>query len=195
MPPAKQYRMSQSTGIEYGKGAGRNPVPFSLDAQCACKGGFFRRVRTLARWQTELPEGHRQAARASWTPPAPIARRFSVFHGLAVVLPYAVWNSYQNKPESERKKDVIRFYEWFCTYKTWPYDNEFEINDRMRSVLYAAAHFESGSCSVLPPGFSELLGYQTDNYLSERSGGKLDADEIFDHIGRFAPLYPLSSFS
>lgn len=72
----------------------------------------------------------------------------------------AAWNHYQNKPEFERKKDVIRFYDRFCIFKTWPYDNEFEISDGMKSILYAAAHFESGSCSVLPPGFSELLGYR-----------------------------------
>ncbi len=72
----------------------------------------------------------------------------------------AAWNSYDKKAKYERRKDTIRFTGYFCRFRGWPYDG-WELEDGMRDILYAVAHYETGSYHVLPVGFTCASHYQT----------------------------------
>lgn len=69
----------------------------------------------------------------------------------------AAWNTYKKESKFERKKDTIRFKEYFCSCDTWL---RWELNDSMICILRGAAHFETGLFNYYPAGFSTFLtGY------------------------------------
>jgi len=70
----------------------------------------------------------------------------------------AAWNTYQQEPEYEQKKDTIRFTGYFCNFRGWPFEN-WKLEDKTKDILRGAAHFETGSYRVFPPVFSNLLDY------------------------------------
>lgn len=81
------------------------------------------------------------------------------FHELHTECHEAAWNSYKQEPQYEQKKDTIRFNGYFCRFKGWPYDG-WELDDKMKKILYGVAHFETGCYNTLPLGFGDLLGYR-----------------------------------
>lgn len=93
-------------------------------------------------------------------------RSFSeqAFHELAARCHNAAWNTYQKEMRYERKKAVIRFNGYFCKVKSWSWQDEWELNDGMQDILRGVAHFETGSFSTYPAGFSCLLGYSRTPY-------------------------------
>lgn len=70
----------------------------------------------------------------------------------------AAWNSYDQTPRFMRKKDTIQFSGYFCKFDGFPYD-AWQLEDKMKKILYGAAHYETGTYHVYPLGFSGLLGY------------------------------------
>lgn len=70
----------------------------------------------------------------------------------------AAWNSHEQKPKFERRKDTICFIGYFCRFRGWPYDG-WELGDGMQNILRGVAHFETDSYHILPAGFSNLFGY------------------------------------
>lgn len=87
-------------------------------------------------------------------------RTFSeqAFYELYTKCHSAAWNTHDQKPKFERKKDTIQFNGYFCNFRGWPYDG-WEVQSGMKEILYGAAHYETGSYNILPLGFSDLLGY------------------------------------
>ena len=70
----------------------------------------------------------------------------------------AAWNSYDQNPKFERRKETICFIGYFCRFRGWPYDG-WELDDGMQNILRGVAHFETDSYHILPVGFSNLFGY------------------------------------
>lgn len=81
------------------------------------------------------------------------------FYELAEKCHTAAWNLYDKKTRYERKKSVISFQNYFCNNRHWSWQDEWELESRMKDILRGMAHFETGSFCVYPLGFSELLGY------------------------------------
>lgn len=87
-------------------------------------------------------------------------RSFSeqAFHELAQKCHNAAWNSYQKKPEFERKKDVLRFNSG-CHYRDRYHEDRWELTEGAKEILRGIAHYETGSFHSCPTTFSDLLGY------------------------------------
>lgn len=81
------------------------------------------------------------------------------FYELRTACHNAAWNSYQKKPEFERKKATIRFAGYKCSCDSWAYSTYWELTEGMKRILRAAAHFETGGYHVYPLGFSDLINY------------------------------------
>ena len=79
------------------------------------------------------------------------------FHELAEKCHKAAWNLYKNRPEYERKKALITFNGYFCTNHHYSWQDEWTLEDKMKDILRGVAHYETGSFSLYPLGFSELL--------------------------------------
>jgi len=84
--------------------------------------------------------------------------REQAFYELQIKCHDAAWNTYNQEAKYEQKKDTIRFTGYFCNYREWPF-NGWELDDKMKQILYGVAHFETNVYNVLPLGFSDLLGY------------------------------------
>lgn len=82
------------------------------------------------------------------------------FYELAKKCHNAAWNTYQEKAEYERNKNVIRFSGYKCRCSTRYDGEEWMLQDDMKNILTGAAHFETGSYQLFPVGFSELLGWR-----------------------------------
>lgn len=80
------------------------------------------------------------------------------FHELKTACHNGAWNSYQKKPEFERKRATIRF-TGKCSCKSWVYSFCWELTAGMKQILRAVAHFETGVYRMYPSGFSDLLAY------------------------------------
>lgn len=85
-------------------------------------------------------------------------RSFSeqAFYELYTKCHSAAWNSYEQKPRFERKKDTICFSGYFCRFRGWPYDG-WEVSDDMKEILYGLAHYETDRYQAFPVGFSALF--------------------------------------
>ena len=81
------------------------------------------------------------------------------FHQLRGNCHKAAWNTYQKCANYERKKSVIHFTHYACSYKSWPFDGKWELNDSMKHILRGIIHYETDSFTLIPREFSELLGY------------------------------------
>ena len=81
------------------------------------------------------------------------------FHQLRSNCHKAAWNTYQKYANYERKKSVIHFTHYACSYKSWPFDGKWELNDSMKHILRGIIHYETDSFTLIPREFSELLGY------------------------------------
>ena len=62
-------------------------------------------------------------------------------------------------PKFERKKDMICFTRSACTYNDSYRSDYWTLSSDMKSILRGLACFETGSVSVFPYRFSDLLGY------------------------------------
>ena len=81
------------------------------------------------------------------------------FHQLRGKCHKAAWNTYQKCANYERKKSVLQFTHYACSYKSWPFDGKWELNDSMKHILRGIIHYETDSFTLIPREFSELLGY------------------------------------
>ncbi|WP_148509871.1 hypothetical protein [Hungatella hathewayi] len=75
----------------------------------------------------------------------------------------ASWSNYDKAPKYEVKKDVLRFPSYGCSYDSGFREERWSLVDSTKDVLRGIAHYETGSFSVLPSGFSSLLGYNHSN--------------------------------
>lgn len=71
----------------------------------------------------------------------------------------AAWNVYRKCANYERKKSVIQFTHYACSYKSWPFEGKWELNDSMKQILRGIIHYETDSFTLIPREFSKLLGY------------------------------------
>ena len=69
------------------------------------------------------------------------------------------WNIYHSKVEYEVKNDTIQFNGYACSYESWMSRCVWKINDGMRDVLRALAHFETQQLDYLPKDIAFLVGY------------------------------------
>lgn len=76
----------------------------------------------------------------------------------------AAWNTYQNQPEYELKKDTVRLTGFGCSFSTYRSHNPWELSDDTKAILRGLAYYETGDFSVYPASISNLL---THNYSSE----------------------------
>ena len=85
-------------------------------------------------------------------------RSFSerAFHELYTKCHEAAWNKYDQTARFEQKKDTIRFSDYFCRYETFIRPS-WKLEDKLKEILYGAAHFETGSYNVYPLGLADLL--------------------------------------
>lgn len=70
----------------------------------------------------------------------------------------AWWNS--GGPKFERRKDTITFSDYACSFVDSYRAEHWELRDFIKTILQGIAHYETGDFSILPMGFSELLGYR-----------------------------------
>lgn len=69
------------------------------------------------------------------------------------------WNIYHSKVEYEVKNDTIQFNGYACSYESWMSRCVWKINDGMKDVLRALAHFETQQLDYLPKDIAFLVGY------------------------------------
>ena len=69
------------------------------------------------------------------------------------------WNIYHSKVEYEVKNDTIQFNGYACSYESWMSRCVWKINDGMKDVLRALAHFETRQLDYLPKDIAFLVGY------------------------------------
>lgn len=69
------------------------------------------------------------------------------------------WSTYNNKAEYEIKNDTIQFTSYACYYESWMSRCIWKINDGMKDVLRALAHFETQQLDYLPKDIAFLVGY------------------------------------
>lgn len=88
-------------------------------------------------------------------------RSFSeqAFYELAEKCHKAAWSSYDKTMKYERKKNAIRFIGYYCNMRNWGRQDEWALEDKMKTILRSAAHFETGCFDLYPLGFSDLLAY------------------------------------
>ena len=79
------------------------------------------------------------------------------FHELAEKCHKAAWNMYQKTASYERKKSQISFVGYYCRYKHWSWQDEWELENKAKDILRGISHFETGSYCFYPLGISELL--------------------------------------
>lgn len=88
------------------------------------------------------------------------------FHELYTKCHEAAWNKYDQTARFEQKKDTIRFSGYFCQYETF-IQASWKLEDKLKDILYGAAHFEMGCYNVYPLGLSDLLTrWQVDTDLT-----------------------------
>lgn len=75
----------------------------------------------------------------------------------------SAWNNYNKTAKYEIKKDVLRFSSYACSYDSWFSNERWKLQDDMKKILRGIAHYETGSFSILPLGFSNLLSYDGSN--------------------------------
>lgn len=65
----------------------------------------------------------------------------------------AAWSGAKHTAKFERRYAVISFQDSFCSFR---HDhNDWELTDKMKTVLRCAAHFETGSIGTYPLGFPQ----------------------------------------
>ena len=79
------------------------------------------------------------------------------FHELAEKCHKAAWNMYQKKSNYERKKSLVSFVGYYCRYKHWRWQDDWELENKTKDILRGIAYFETGSHCRYPLGISELL--------------------------------------
>ena len=71
----------------------------------------------------------------------------------------AAWNDYNKTPKYEIKKDVLRFTSYGCSYDGGFREDRWDLRDYLKQILRGIVHYDTGSFSLIPSGFSNLLGY------------------------------------
>lgn len=71
----------------------------------------------------------------------------------------AAWNNYNKTPKYEVKKNVLRFSSYGCSYDDSFRGERWNLQEHLKQVFHGIAHYETGSFSAVPSGFSSLLGY------------------------------------
>ena len=71
----------------------------------------------------------------------------------------AAWNDYNKTPKYEVKKDVLRFTSYGCSYDSSFREERWDLRDHLKQILRGIVHYDTGSFSLMPSGFSNLLGY------------------------------------
>ena len=75
----------------------------------------------------------------------------------------AAWNDYSKTPKYEIKKDILRFTSCGCSYDGDFRKDRWKLQDYLKQILQGIVHYDSGSFSLVPSGFSNLLGYNHSN--------------------------------
>lgn len=75
----------------------------------------------------------------------------------------AAWSSYNKSAKYEVKKDVLRFSSYGCSYESWMRREQWKLSDNLKQILRGIAHYETGSFSIVPSDFSNLLSYSDSN--------------------------------
>lgn len=70
----------------------------------------------------------------------------------------AAWNTYKGKRQFERKKDVLVFTGYFCSFSSWC--EKWEPDDKLEDLLRGIAFFETGVIGRYPVEILELLRYK-----------------------------------
>lgn len=84
---------------------------------------------------------------------------------------HAAWSDYDKTAKYEIKKDVLRFPSYGCSYENWLSSESWKLQDNLKKILGGIAHYETGSFSLLPSGFSNLLGFnRSDTDLIQFTG-------------------------
>ena len=69
------------------------------------------------------------------------------------------WNTYRGTPEYELQNETIHFNGYACSFEAWTTRNIWKINDGMKDVLRALAHYETRQMDYLPKDIAFLIGY------------------------------------
>lgn len=83
--------------------------------------------------------------------------REQALHELKEKCHSAAWIS-SGKALYEIKKDVL-YFSCGCSYESWFRSEHWDLRESLKHILRGVAHYETGSFSTLPTGFSSLLGY------------------------------------
>lgn len=75
----------------------------------------------------------------------------------------AAWNNSGKSPKYEIKKDVLRFSGYACSYDSGYCYERWDLRENLKQIMRGIAHYETGSFSAVPSGFSTLLGYDHSN--------------------------------
>lgn len=74
----------------------------------------------------------------------------------------AAWNIYHKTPDYKCQKNTLQLAS-ACRYSSWLGSESWELHDGTKHILSGIAHFETGSLSIFPDGFSNLIGYRKAN--------------------------------
>ena len=70
----------------------------------------------------------------------------------------AAWNRYRKEAEYVRKKAVLQFTGYACSYSARYSYSSWSIPQKMKDIFQGIAHFETGSFSKLPSSIASLIG-------------------------------------
>lgn len=70
----------------------------------------------------------------------------------------AAWNSHHKTPGYVRKKAVIQFSDYACSYTARYSYEAWELTQKMKHILQGIAHYETGSFSLIPATISSIIG-------------------------------------
>lgn len=92
----------------------------------------------------------------------------------------AAWNRYHKTPYYQCRKHTLHLTS-ACRYSTWLGNESWELPDGTKHILSGIAHFETGSLSVIPAGFGDLMGYRkvNENQLAFPSCQKVQQLKLF----------------
>lgn len=72
----------------------------------------------------------------------------------------AAWNRWNEKPTYERRKAVLQFSPYSCTYDNWGRYERWELSSGLKQIVRGIAHYETECFSIVPSELSPLLSYE-----------------------------------
>lgn len=69
----------------------------------------------------------------------------------------AAWDSYHKRPEYVRKKAVLQFSSYACSYSTGYHYETWKLSGKIKDILQGIGHFETDSFSLIPDKVSSVI--------------------------------------